>query len=216
VRQPTSLNESKECLTWLGVGPIWVGAVGSVQRLSQSFVVFDSKDANVGPRTPTHWPPCRQHHSLSLVVLRLADVLNACLSCGGERRPPTGWLAGGGRLVGGGNPYNNLMSPHPDVLIIGGGVIGLTVAYYLAREGVAVTVADKGEMGQEASWAGAGIIPPGNPERTWCRESRTVNLPVHGWPATWTVGLIRQFPITPHVPPIPPLRRGRAAAVRGG
>jgi glycine oxidase len=58
------------------------------------------------------------------------------------------------------------MSPHPDVLIIGGGVIGLTAAYYLAREGLAVTVTDKGEMGREASWAGAGIIPPGNPERT--------------------------------------------------
>ncbi|HEV3236052.1 MAG TPA: glycine oxidase ThiO [Gemmataceae bacterium] len=64
------------------------------------------------------------------------------------------------------------MSPHPDVLIIGGGVIGMTVAYYLAREGVAVTVADKGEMGQEASWAGAGIIPPGNPERTWAAHEK--------------------------------------------
>src|SRR5262249_30288177 len=28
-----------------------------------------------------------------------------------------------------------------------------------------VTVVDKGELGREASWAGAGIIPPGNPDR---------------------------------------------------
>jgi glycine oxidase len=55
------------------------------------------------------------------------------------------------------------MSQHPDVLILGGGVIGLTVAYYLAREKVPVEVVDRGDFGQEASWAGAGIIPPGNP-----------------------------------------------------
>src|SRR5437016_13692140 len=54
------------------------------------------------------------------------------------------------------------MPPAPDVLIIGGGVIGLTTAYCLAREHVRVTVIDKGDFGQEASWAGAGIIPPGD------------------------------------------------------
>lgn len=57
------------------------------------------------------------------------------------------------------------MAHHPDVLIVGGGVIGLTTAYLLAGEGVQVEVVDKGELGMEASWAGAGIIPPGNPER---------------------------------------------------
>jgi glycine oxidase len=55
------------------------------------------------------------------------------------------------------------MSDHPDVLILGGGVIGLTTAYFLAREGIQVEVADKGDFGQEASWAGAGILPPGDP-----------------------------------------------------
>jgi glycine oxidase len=57
------------------------------------------------------------------------------------------------------------MSASSDVLVIGGGVIGLTTAYFLARDGVRVTVVDKGELGREASWAGAGIIPPGNPDR---------------------------------------------------
>jgi glycine oxidase len=56
------------------------------------------------------------------------------------------------------------MSPHPDVLILGGGVIGLTCAYFLAKEGVRVAVVDKGDFGQEASWAGAGILVPGSVE----------------------------------------------------
>jgi glycine oxidase len=55
------------------------------------------------------------------------------------------------------------MAPSADILIIGGGVIGLTTAYFLAREGAQVEIVDKGDFGQEASWAGAGILPPGNP-----------------------------------------------------
>jgi glycine oxidase len=57
------------------------------------------------------------------------------------------------------------MRSQSDVLVIGGGVIGLTTAYFLAREGVKVHVVDRSAPGSEASWAGAGIIPPGNPER---------------------------------------------------
>jgi glycine oxidase len=57
------------------------------------------------------------------------------------------------------------MPDSPEVIVIGGGVIGLTAAYFLAREGVRVEVVDKGDLGQEASWAGAGILTPGNPER---------------------------------------------------
>ena len=52
-----------------------------------------------------------------------------------------------------------------DALIVGGGIIGLTTAYYLARDGVTVTVLDRSIPGTESSWAGAGIIPPGNTER---------------------------------------------------
>ncbi len=57
------------------------------------------------------------------------------------------------------------MGNHPDVLIIGGGVIGLTAAYFLVREGIGVELMDQGDLGQEASWAGAGIIPPGDPAK---------------------------------------------------
>jgi len=57
------------------------------------------------------------------------------------------------------------MTDHADVLIIGGGVIGLTTAYFLAQEGIRVALIDKGDFGREASWAGAGIIPPGDSRR---------------------------------------------------
>ncbi|HEY7157069.1 MAG TPA: glycine oxidase ThiO [Gemmataceae bacterium] len=57
------------------------------------------------------------------------------------------------------------MAEHPDVLILGGGVIGLSAAWFLTEAGVRVTIVDKGDFGQQASWAGAGIISPGNPAR---------------------------------------------------
>jgi glycine oxidase len=47
-----------------------------------------------------------------------------------------------------------------DVLIVGGGIIGLSIAYVLAGEGVRCIVVDRGPMGRAASWSGAGIIAP--------------------------------------------------------
>src|SRR5205823_4146022 len=57
------------------------------------------------------------------------------------------------------------MADEAHIAIIGGGVIGLSTAYFLAREGAKVTLIDKGDFGQEASWAGAGILPAGDPAR---------------------------------------------------
>ena len=46
-----------------------------------------------------------------------------------------------------------------DVLIIGAGIIGCSIAYELAKKKVKVTVIDKAaSVGTEASWAGAGIL----------------------------------------------------------
>ncbi len=55
------------------------------------------------------------------------------------------------------------MAPAYDVAIVGGGVIGLTTAYFLAQKHQHVLVLDRGDLGQEASWAGAGILPPSEP-----------------------------------------------------
>jgi glycine oxidase len=47
-----------------------------------------------------------------------------------------------------------------DICIIGGGVVGLSLAYQLSRRGAQVRVLDRGVTRQSASWAGAGILPP--------------------------------------------------------
>lgn len=49
-----------------------------------------------------------------------------------------------------------------DCLIIGGGVVGLSLAYELSGRGVATTLIDHQPLGREASWAGAGILTPGS------------------------------------------------------
>jgi glycine oxidase len=51
----------------------------------------------------------------------------------------------------------------PDVIVIGGGVVGLSIAWELAEHGASVRVLEQSQFGQEASWAGAGMLPPGNP-----------------------------------------------------
>ena len=53
----------------------------------------------------------------------------------------------------------------PDVLIIGGGVIGLLTARELRLAGADVTLLERGEPGRESSWAGGGIVSPLYPWR---------------------------------------------------
>src|SRR3984893_514627 len=47
-----------------------------------------------------------------------------------------------------------------DVAIAGGGLIGGSIALELAQAGLRIAVFDQAEPGQEASWAGAGILSP--------------------------------------------------------
>jgi len=51
-------------------------------------------------------------------------------------------------------------NPTQDVLIVGGGIIGLSLAQELALQKCRVAVLERGQMGQEASSAGAGILAP--------------------------------------------------------
>ena len=48
------------------------------------------------------------------------------------------------------------------IVIIGGGVIGLSLAWELAGRGQEVVLLERGRCGRKASWAGAGILLPEN------------------------------------------------------
>ncbi len=47
-----------------------------------------------------------------------------------------------------------------DVVIIGAGIIGLATAECLLKQGLKVTLLERGRIGQESSWAGGGILSP--------------------------------------------------------
>lgn len=46
------------------------------------------------------------------------------------------------------------------ITIIGGGVFGLSMGWYLARAGRAVTIFEQGQVGRGATWAAAGMLMP--------------------------------------------------------
>jgi glycine oxidase len=75
-----------------------------------------------------------------------------------------------------------------DVVVMGGGVVGLSVAYALAKESVRVTVLDRQGLGQAASWAGAGMIAPESTRHLDRPEPalRTLSAATH---AAWAVEL---------------------------
>lgn len=50
----------------------------------------------------------------------------------------------------------------PHVVVVGGGVIGVCCAYFLARRGARVTLLDRDEIGSGASFGNAGCIAPGH------------------------------------------------------
>lgn len=54
-----------------------------------------------------------------------------------------------------------LIGNQRSVGIVGGGIIGMSIAWRLAEAGFAVTVYEKAAIGGEASWAGAGMLSPG-------------------------------------------------------
>jgi len=58
------------------------------------------------------------------------------------------------------------MASHPsgsqsdDVLVVGGGVVGLSIAWALSAAGARVRLVEAGRLGEAASWAAAGMLAP--------------------------------------------------------
>ena len=55
------------------------------------------------------------------------------------------------------------MNKTTDVVIIGGGVIGSAIAYYLRKSNIDVTILEQGDIGGQASSAAAGLLAPLGP-----------------------------------------------------
>ena len=52
------------------------------------------------------------------------------------------------------------MARTPDVLVVGGGIVGAAIAWRLTKAGATVTLLEKGAIGREASWAAGGMLTP--------------------------------------------------------
>lgn len=52
------------------------------------------------------------------------------------------------------------LEPYPDVIVVGGGVIGATIAYALSRRGQRVVLLEREAVGEGTSLASAGIVSP--------------------------------------------------------
>ncbi|MDX8408887.1 MAG: glycine oxidase ThiO [Mariprofundales bacterium] len=63
-----------------------------------------------------------------------------------------------------------------NIVIVGGGIIGCLTACRLRQRGVDVTLLEAGDVGHEASWAGAGILCPIHP---WLYPDSFTNLVQH-------------------------------------
>jgi glycine oxidase len=69
------------------------------------------------------------------------------------------------------------MPDKSDFLIVGAGAIGFTTALSLLEAGYRVTLVDRGTVGQEASWAGGGIMSPLCP---WDYREEVTRLALRG------------------------------------
>jgi glycine oxidase len=48
----------------------------------------------------------------------------------------------------------------PDVVVVGGGIVGAAIAYELAKDGARVTLVERADVGRQASWAAGGLLTP--------------------------------------------------------
>ncbi len=68
---------------------------------------------------------------------------------------------------------SNNSSKNVDVLIVGGGIIGMLTARNIKKQGLKVAIIEKGKLGGKATWAAGGILSPLKP---WQETTKTKSL----------------------------------------
>lgn len=84
----------------------------------------------------------------------------------------------------------------PDVIVIGGGIIGLATAERLLAQGATVTILERNKVGQESSWAGGGILSPLCPWDYTDEVTRLTHYSLMLFP-TWVTALYEATKIDP-------------------
>lgn len=69
-----------------------------------------------------------------------------------------------------------------DVIIVGGGLLGMLTTRFLHDAGLNVMLIDKGELGSESTWAGGGIVSPLYPWRYPASVSRLARYSQQHYP----------------------------------
>lgn len=106
-----------------------------------------------------------------------------------------------------------MASNHYDLILCGGGVIGLSIALQCARKGWRICVVDQGAIGMQSSWAGAGILPSAatNFPLDPIEQLRALSHPLHG---IWAKKLLELTGIDNEYRPCGGLYLGRSPAER--
>ena len=90
------------------------------------------------------------------------------------------------------------MSDKPDVVVVGGGIVGCWTAWYLLQSGCQVTIVDRDRIGSGASWGNCGYICPShvhplcgpgaivNGIKTMARFGGALSIPPRFDPALWS------------------------------
>ena len=104
--------------------------------------------------------------------VRVPETLPQCPACSGSRSRRI--LGFGGRDV---PRANHRFTERVKVLVLGGGIAGVTAAYFLAKDGHEVDVLEEQDgVGQDASGGNAGMIAPGH-SFAWASPTRPGHAP---------------------------------------
>ncbi|KAA1260304.1 Hydrogen cyanide synthase subunit HcnC precursor [Rubripirellula obstinata] len=83
---------------------------------------------------------------------------------------------------------------NPSIIVVGGGAVGLSLAWELARRDCEVTLIDRGEVGSGTTWTAAGILPPANLEHATDPMDRLRGLSHQLYPK-WSEQLLKETSI---------------------